>query len=102
MSFLIWSLLGLFVILQVADVYLTYQYLKEEKGTEWSPIARAFMNKFGVLPGLGLLKGVTTAALFFIAWYFSSYLEVKLGLAICCGGMGYAVYHNYRILKGGS
>jgi hypothetical protein len=89
---IVYILLGVFIILQIADVWTTLAALKTGKAHEANPIMEWFMDKLGVLPALLITKAVIIG----VVVYF---VNVWIMLAILNCLYVFAVYLNIKTLQ---
>lgn len=94
---MIYLLTGLFIALQLADIFLTKKIL-DAGGSEKMKIARTVMEKLGVLPGLILMKAVAIALVVYVSaiyhgalWYLVLCVFIALYIKVAI--------HNYRQLN---
>lgn len=73
-------LLVLLVVLQLADFWTTY-HLLARAGRELNPVVRWAINRFGLVPGLALAKGLVILAL--VVGALTGQLPVWSLLALC-------------------
>lgn len=85
--------LGL-AVLQMADLYTTYRIFKGGGG-EKNPVGKWFIDRFGLVPGMAILKGVALS-LTYVLWLFGAIIPTAALVAFYL----YAVRHNWRIVRG--
>lgn len=95
MHVLIYPLLALAILLQAADVLLTYKII-QQGGYEKAPVAKWFINKLGVLPGLFVVKSITMGPIILATGY--GYMTWWALLAFCAVYI-WVVWHNFGELK---
>jgi hypothetical protein len=89
---IVYILLGVFILLQIADVWTTMVALKTGKAHEANPIMKWFMDKLGVVPSLLIIKAVVIG----VVVYF---VNVWIILAILNCLYAFAVYLNIKTLQ---
>lgn len=90
-------LFALFVVLSVADIYLTETLLSKDQGTEANPVMRYFINRFGRINALIGVKGIVALFLFILFWFAGDWWGYALALLIVDGFMTYVIKNNYDI-----
>jgi hypothetical protein len=96
------SLIILFICLQIGDVWLTNKAIKSGKGQEANKIAAFFMNKFGVIWGLLIIKFI--AGIILVTLLYFIYDKANTNLLVLCFviiNIVYAivVYNNFKIAR---
>ena len=83
-------LLAIFALLQIGDVWTTYNVIKENKGHEGNAIMAWLMDKLGVLPTFIVMKVSALVAVYFLPWQAILVLDAIYA---------YVVFQNYQILR---
>lgn len=90
-------LIAAMTILQVLDIYTTYQCLKKPDRTEANKIMAFLIRYMGTLPALVIPKALV---LVFIGWALVTYpvwqIQIPMGL-VCCGYV-YVVRSNWKLM----
>ena len=89
-------LLGLLLLLQLADYWTTMKVLSQG-GHEDNPVVQSAMKRLGVRLGLALGKGVAVLAAVGVYWWQGPYTGAILGIA--CALYAVIVLRNYRQIK---
>ena len=89
---IVYILLGVFILLQIADVWTTMAALKTGKAHEANPVMEWFMDKLGVVPSLLIIKAVVIG----VVVYF---VNVWIILAILNCLYAFVVYLNIKTLQ---
>ncbi|MFH2074789.1 MAG: DUF5658 family protein [Pseudomonadota bacterium] len=94
-------LFGVFVLLNIADVWTTVKVLRGA-GRELNPVARWFIERLGIEGGLVILKLVLVLAVIWglnaVLWCFGL-VYVLLALGVLCAVYVVVVAHNFRTWK---
>jgi hypothetical protein len=96
---MVWFLLTILIILQIADIYTTKRIIADKGGKELNPIMKDIINKFGLLPGL---IGIKTIVMIFIATVFfaaPNTIIIPILLFAIILIYVYVVYKNFKVLK---
>ena len=83
-------LLAIFVLLQIGDVWTTYNVIQSNKGHEGNAIMAWLMDKLGILPAFFVMKVSALVAVYFLPWQAILVLDAIYA---------YVVYQNYQILR---
>ena len=83
-------LLAIFALLQIGDVWTTYNVIKENKGHEGNAIMAWLMDKLGVLPTFFVMKVSALVAVYFLPWQ---------AILVLNAIYAYVVFQNYQILR---
>ena len=83
-------LLAIFVLLQIGDVWTTYNVIQSNKGHEGNAIMAWLMDKLGVLSAFFVMKVSALVAVYFLPWQAILVLDAIYA---------YVVYQNYQILR---
>jgi uncharacterized protein YacL len=92
------SLLIIFTLLQIADIWTTYLNLERPDRAESNPFLKAIMDKIGIIPTL-LLSKITVIFLFIFAYLFADSIYLTIALACLCVFYAVVVFKNYRLMK---
>lgn len=88
-------LVGIAMLLQLADIWTTYRVF-QQGGFEKAPVARWFIKRLGLLPGLVTLKVLVNAPI--VAATQAGYMT-WWALAAYCLVYVWVVFHNYGQIK---
>jgi hypothetical protein len=66
---IVWLLFSVICVYNTVDILQTYIILQNGLATEWNPIVLFFMNKFGMLTGMIVIKSFWLLILFFLLLY---------------------------------
>ena len=83
-------LLAIFVLLQIGDVWTTYNVIQSNKGHEGNAIMAWLMDKLGILSAFFVMKVSALVAVYFLPWQAILVLDAIYA---------YVVYQNYQILR---
>lgn len=89
-------LLGLFIVLQLLDIYTTNKALKTGKASEKNPLMKVLMGKLGIIPAMVIPKVIVIGlALYFVEDTF----EWRLILGLFSVAFVFVVWNNYNVGK---
>ena len=89
---MIYLLLAIFVLLQIGDVWTTYNVIQSNKGHEGNTIMAWLMDKLGILPAFFIMKALAVIAVYFLLPLWQAILVLDIIYA-------YVVFQNYQILR---
>lgn len=99
---LFWSLLCLFIILNILDGHSTYLVMRPDHyRRERNPVARFVFRKIGIPNGIILFKAVLLSILIPAMGFYAGndLFTINIVLLSSNGVFSYVVIHNYRLYK---
>jgi Domain of unknown function (DUF5658) len=94
---MIYAMYVIFILLQIGDIWTTYNIIKSDKGHEANPIMAWIMKELGNLEGLIVAKSILILVVGAICYGQTVGLYM---LSVFNIVYAYVVYLNYKILKG--
>lgn len=92
-----YTLAGLLTLLQIADVFTTYNLVKDREADEGNPIMVWCIKKLGLLPGL-IVPKLIIITLF--GYLFIYYRQLTVAAMIISSGFYVWVIYNNTRLRG--
>jgi hypothetical protein len=97
--YFLWGLFILFAALQIVDMVTTVIFLREGKAVEGNPLAKKFIEIFGIIPGLLVIKIPVTMLIGALSYVFQVNPLATVMNGAVCGLMVYVIIHNARYIK---